>query len=337
MSKIRNGKILKIGILIFSLMVATMMLGGCGDKAEKKVEKKHKLKVVTTIFPQYDFAKNVGGKNVNVEMLLKPGSESHSYEPSPKDIMKIQNADLFIYTGGENDDWVDDILESMGNKKPKTLKLVDCVKTVDEETVEGMEPEEDEDNDDDDHDKDDANDEEEHDVDEHVWTSPLNAMKISKRICKEFIKLDKDHKEDYEKNCKEYTKKLREIDEKIENIVKNSRHKTIIVGDRFPLRYFVDRYGLKYYAVFSGCSNETEADASTVAFIIDKVRKENIPVVFTIELSNGKIADTICEATGAKKMTFYSAHNVSEKQFKEGDTYIKMMERNAEALKEALK
>lgn len=317
-----------LAVIITSLiLVATLC--ACGNK-ENSVSKAQsgsdgKISVVTTIFPPYDFARQIGGDNVDLTMLLKPGTESHNYDPTPQDIIKIQNCDLFIYVGGESDEWVRDILESNDSKPKKIISLMDCVDTLQEEIVEGMEK-----------DKDKDNDGHEIEYDEHVWTSPKNAIIISKKISLALTELDKDNAKVYEKNTTEYSKKLSLLDSKFQNIVDNAKRKTIIFGDRFPMRYFADEYGLKYYAAFPGCSSETEPSAATVSFLIDKVKAEKIPVVFSIEFSNGKVADTICEDTRAKKLTFHSCHNVTQEQFDSGVTYIDLMNQNAENIKEAL-
>lgn len=316
-----------LAVIITSLiLVATLC--ACGNK-ENSVSKAQsgsdgKISVVTTIFPPYDFARQVGGDNVDLTMLLKPGTESHNYDPTPQDIIKIQNCDLFIYVGGESDEWVKDILESDNSKPKKIIALIDCVDAVEEEIVEGME------------DKDEDDDSHKIEYDEHVWTSPKNAIIISKKISSALIELDKDNAKTYEKNTTEYSQKLSLLDSKFQNIVDNAKRKTIIFGDRFPMRYFADEYGLKYYAAFPGCSSETEPSAATVSFLIDKVKAEKIPVVFSIEFSNGKVADTICEDTRAKKLTFHSCHNVTQEQFDSGVTYIDLMNQNAENIKEAL-
>ncbi len=294
----------------------------CSCEKEDIKKDDGKLNIVTTIFPPYDFAKNVGGEYVNVSMLLKPGMESHSYDPTPQDIIKIQECDLFIYTGGESDEWVKDILESSERKPKKTLAMMDVCETVREETVEGMEKDED--------------DGDEIEYDEHVWTSPKNAVHIAAAIDSALEELDKSHTVEFAKNTLEYNDKLSQLDGSFREIADNAKRKTLVFGDRFPFRYFADEYGLKYYAAFPGCSSETEPSPSTVSFLIDKVNAEKIPVVFSIEFSNGKVADTICESTGAKKLTFHSCHNVTQEQFSSGVSYLSLMQDNVKALKEAL-
>ena len=306
--------------VILCMTAILCLFCSCGNEDTKKDD--GKLNIVTTIFPPYDFAKNVGGEYVNVSMLLKPGMESHSYDPTPQDIIKIQACDLFIYTGGESDEWVKDILESSDRKPKKTLAMMDVCETVREETVEGMEKDED--------------DGDEIEYDEHVWTSPKNAVNITVSIDSILKELDKSHTDEFEKNTSEYKNKLSQLDGDFREIADNAKRKTLVFGDRFPFRYFADEYGLKYYAAFPGCSSETEPSPSTVSFLIDKVKAEKIPVVFSIEFSNGKVADTICESTGSKKMTFHSCHNVTQEEFDNGVSYLSLMQGNVKALKEAL-
>ena len=280
-----------------------------------------KLKIVTTIFPQYDFARQVGGEYAEVTMLLKPGAETHSFEPTPQDMKAIQNADLFIYVGGENDVWADLLLDSLGDQKPDTLKLLDCVATVEEEQVEGMQgghvghdPE----------------------ADEHVWTSPVNAIRIVEKITAVMSEKDPAHADTFAANSTAYQKELEQLDADLGEAVRGGRRKVVLFGDRFPFRYLADEYGLSYYAAFSGCSAETEASAATVAFLIGKVKEEHLPVVFVMENSNGKIADSICEATGAQKLTLYSCHNQTKEQHQSNATYLSMMQENVESLRIAL-
>lgn len=314
-----------LSVIICTVMLVTVLCACQSDTPQNIESSDDKISIVTTIFPPYDFARQVGGDNVELTMLLKPGTESHNYDPTPQDIIKIQNCDLFIYVGGESDEWVNDILDSTDSKPDKVIALMDCVDTVQEETVEGMES--DDDHEDDSH---------EIEYDEHVWTSPKNAITISKKISDVLCEIDSENKEAYEENTKEYSTKLSDLDNKFQNIVNNAENKTIIFGDRFPLRYFADEYGLKYYAAFPGCSSETEPSAATISFLIDKVKAENIPVIFTIEFSNGKVADTICEETGAKKLMFSSCHNVTQEEFDSGITYLDIMNDNAKNLEEAL-
>lgn len=290
-----------------------------------------KLKVVTTIFPQYDFVRAIADDNVELTMLIPPGAESHSFEPTPQDIIRIQDCDLFIYVGGESDTWVDDILGTMDTSNMSIMAMTECVKTVEEEIVEGME--------DDDESLDNGHDSDEddgHEIDEHVWTSPKNAMLIVQAISRELQRLDSANEVLYRNETERYLAELETLNASFEEVTREAVRKTIVFGDRFPFRYFADEYGLQYYAAFPGCSSETESSAQTVAFLINKVTEEKIPVVFQIEFSNGQIADAICEVTGAKKLLLHSCHNVSLDDIANGVSYLSLMTQNVVNLKEAL-
>lgn len=284
-----------------------------------------KISVVVSIFPAYDFSREIAGDKAELTLLLPPGSESHSYEPTPQDIITIQNCDVFIYVGGESDVWVDKILESMDTSNMKILKMMDMVDVVEEEIVEGMEGDE--------HDHDH---EEDAEYDEHVWTSVRNSQLIVQAISDTFCDIDSENKELYKSNTAAYIEELKELDKEFEEVVSKSKYNTIVFGDRFPLRYFADDYGLTYYAAFPGCSSETEASASTVAFLIDTIEELGLPVVFHIEFSNERMADAISEGTGAKSLLFHSCHNVSKDDIEAGVGYIDLMKQNVINLEEAL-
>ena len=310
-------KTLSITILLAMLCA---LLSGCGAQSEPEGEG---ISVVATVFAPYDFARQLVGERGEVTLLLPPGSEAHSYEPSPKDIIEIQNCDLFIYVGGVSDAWVSDVLESVGGEV-RTVTLMDCVELLEEEHVEGMEV-----------------DEEEHDdggveYDEHVWTSPRNAELICEKIAAALCEVDPEGAEEYGTALESYCAQLDELDAAFTEVVENGVRDTVVFGDRFPLLYFAKAYGLNYYAAWPGCADEAEPSAATVTFLIDKVKAEGIPVVFHIELSNEDMADTICNETGAKKMLFSACHNVTRAQFDAGVTYLELMWQNVDALREAL-
>jgi zinc transport system substrate-binding protein len=290
--------------------------------------------VVTTIFAPADFVRAVAGipageyavgtdTPVRLTMLLKPGAERHSYEPSPQDIITIQNCDVFIYVGGESDEWVNQVLDSMDTSQMMIVTLMDCVELVEEEIVEGMEEEKEE--------------EERPAYDEHVWTSPRNAKLIVEKISDALCTADGANAALYRKNTAAYQTELDKLDAEFRSIVSGASRNTLIFADRFPFRYFVDAYGLKYYAAFPGCSTETDASAATVAFLIDKIRAEKIPLVLHIEFSNGRMADAVSESSGAKPALFHSAHNVSRDDLAAGASYLSIMRRNVEVLREALR
>jgi len=276
--------------------------------------------ISSTNFPAYDFVRAVASDKANIKILVKPGVETHDFEPTPQDIIDIKNSALFIYTGGESDEWIEDILEDIDLNKTKLVKMMDAVEVVEEETIEGMEHER----------------EAEVEYDEHVWTSPKNAIKIINTIETELSKISSKDAKTFTDDSRTYIDKLSELDQKFQDIVKDSKRKTLIFGDRFPLRYFVDEYNLNYYAAFPGCSHQTEASSKTVAFLVDKIKSEKISVVFKIEMSNGKLAETISDETGAKVLEFQSAHNISSDEFDKGVTYLDLMERNLSVLEEAL-
>ena len=279
----------KLLCVLLAMVLTVSAFSGCTVQRNPASDD-GKLHVVTTIFAPYDFARQVGGDDVSVTMLLRPGCEVHAYEPTPKDIIAIRNADVFIYVGGESDAWVKTVLDGVDNPNLRVVTLMDCVELLDEETVEGMQTEK--------HDHDHAADDAE--PDEHVWTSPRNAARICQKLADTFAAADSAHAAAYAQRCGDYVEKLNQLDAEFQDVVEHAARKTVVFADRFPLRYFADAYGLDYYAAYPGCADAAEPSAATVAFLIDKVRAEGIPVVFTIELSNGKLADTICEATDAK-------------------------------------
>ncbi|MDR2149245.1 MAG: zinc ABC transporter substrate-binding protein [Spirochaetaceae bacterium] len=495
--------VLFIGVLVCLSLSAMASGRRFIDKADGKTN------VVTTIFPPYDFVREIAGDKVNLTMLLPPGAESHSFEPTPQDIIKIQNADVFIYVGGESDAWVERILKSMDTSRMSIISLMDCVAVVEEEIVEGMQDEEEG------HDHGHSHEEEsftiadvkdraltdwagewqsvyphlldgtldpvmehkaeegektardyyeqyktayataidkvsisadsmtfyingvptraqyayrgtgiiaeddgslwvrykfeavgspskgapkyimfsdhlhapaktEHfhiyasdksfdelmadtnptnyptyypasltkneivaemighdhaeevEYDEHVWTAPQNAKLIVRKIAAVLKERDGANAAVYESNTTSYLAKLDELDASFQELVRSAKRRTMVFGDRFPFRYFADAYGLSYFAAFPGCSTETEASAATIAFLINKIRAEKIPAVFHIELSNEKIADILCEETGAQKMLLHAVHNVSKRDFDGGASYYTLMSRNIQTLREAL-
>ncbi len=364
---------LSISWLISVMLISALLLSGCGGQnkisgsksAQGPAEDTGKISIVTTIFPPYDFVREIAGDHVELKMLLKPGEESHSYEPTPQDMIAIQKSDVFIYTGGENDVWVEEVLSSMPDSDRLTLKLVDCVDTVEEEHVEGMkespghthadhageehtveehtdEGHTDEEHADEEHGHEDHAGESElealsvHEIDEHVWTSPVNAALIVEQIKEVLVEADPSNRASYEKNAAAYEEALSELDQEFRNVTEHAERSMLIFGDRFPFRYFADEYGLDYYAAFPGCAGDTEPSAATMAFLIDKVKEEKVPAVLKMELSNADIANAIAEATGTEVRVFYSCHNLSAEDFENGETYLSMMQKNVETLKEVL-
>ena len=328
---------------IFATIVAlclTLAFVGCNAlSGGQTANNDKKISIITSSFPPYDFANQIVGDLAEVTMLLPPGGDSHSYEPSLKDMAKISNADIFIYVGGESDVWVDRILSTVDTSNMKIITLMDCVEVVEEEIKEGMTTDE---HDHDEHDDHDGHYEHKHDntehepeYDEHVWTSPRNAVLIVEKITSALLNLD-DNSSEYLKNKLAYIDKLTELDHEFTEIVAYSKRKTIVFGDRFPFRYFVEAYGLDYYAAFPGCSDDTEPSIKTVSFLIDKVKTEKIPVVFHAEMGNVKMATTIAKDAGAEVRQFHACHNISKDEFTAGVSYIDIMKENAKVLKEAL-
>ena len=275
-----------------------------------------KISVVTTIFPYYDFARSVSKGTCEVDMLLKPGSDVHSFEPTPSDILKIRNADLFIYNGGESDEWVDSILESLGDTdKPVVMKMTDYVKPLTEMDADHH-----------------AEDEE----DEHIWTSLDNAKTLVSKISDEVSKLDSKNKSIYHRNGLDYIEKISKVQSEIENTVNSSESKKIVVGDRFPLLYFATEFSLDWECAFPGCSTETEPSLDRLSKLTDTIEKDKIKTILKLEMSENKVADTLADETNTKVRTFYSAESVSKEDFANNVTYVDLMERNNNALKEAL-
>ena len=290
----------------------TFAFCSCGE-AERSTDK---ISVVTTIFPYYDFARSVSKGTCEVDMLLKPGSDVHSFEPTPSDILKIRNADLFIYNGGESDEWVDSILESLGDTdKPVVMKMTDYVKPLTEMDADHH-----------------AEDEE----DEHIWTSLDNAKTLVSKISDEVSKLDQKNKSVYTKNSLDYIEKISKVQSEIENTVNSSKSKKIVVGDRFPLLYFATEFSLDWECAFPGCSTETEPSLDRLSKLTDTIEKDKIKTILKLEMSENKVADTLADETNTKVRIFYSAESVSKEDFANNITYVDLMERNNNALKEAL-
>ncbi len=305
-----------------------------------------KIKVVTTVFPPYDFVRNIGGDRVEVKMLLAPGMESHTYEPTSKDMKAIANADLFIFTGSDNDVWVKDTLDAMPNSV-NTFEMVSAIPELlsnddhdhdhDHDSQEEKHGHEEDGHEEDGHEED-SHDHatHEHAYDEHVWTSPVNAVIIVNAIRDKLTQLDDENSDYYTANAESYTKELQQIDEEFRQVVDGAKRRTVLFGDRFPFVYMAHEYGLEHHAAFSGCSSETEVSPAKLAELINKVKEEQLPVVLKMELSNSGIAEAVAEPSGAKVLEMHSCHNLSKDEMDAGETYISIMKKNIEALKEAL-
>lgn len=330
-------KFLSILLSITMLSGMTAMLSACKTDKDETETNSDKISIVTSIFPYYDFVRNIAGDKAEIKLLLSPGNEPHNYEPSPSDIVAIENCDIFIYNGGESDEWVESVLASLENSDMKKMEMMDYVTLLCEESDEHDHSHEHthEEDEEENHSEDDEH-SHEHGYDEHIWTSVKNAKIISTTIAEALCEVDSENSDFYRNNCDTYSSELRQLDEDITETVENSRRNTIVFGDRFPFLYFVTDYGLEYECAFPGCNSNTEPSISTVTHMIDFVREEDIPVVFYLEFSNGKTANLIAEDTDAKTMRFSSCHNVTKDEFEQGVTYISLMEQNLKALKEAL-
>ena len=309
---------------IFPALCALLLLTACGP--ELPPEDSERPQIVATVFPAYDFARSAAGELADVTLLLPPGAESHSYEPTPADILRVQRCDLFIYLGGESDAWVDTILSAI-EPRGDVLRMIDCVDLLEEETVEGMQGGHDH--------------EEGHDhlgevlsMDEHVWTAPRNAAAVTRIIGQRLALLDRSNGEAYAAGAEAYALELEELDRDFAAFFNTLPDRTIVFGDRFPLLYFAEAYDLDYYAAFPGCGAQTEPSAATVAFLTRKVREEGLPAVWYIEFSNHLVADSIAEAAGVETAQFHTCHNVSRAELEAGATYLSLMRANLETLRE---
>ena len=321
--KIKYKKIILIIVLIVILLLAGITIFKGGDK---KNQDSDKIQVVVSNFASYDFVRAIIGENNNVELtfLLGPGKDTHSYEPTAQDLIKLQNADLFVYIGGEAEKWSDKVLNSLELENTKIICIADYVDKLEEEEIDGAEPEDEE--------------EEDGAFDEHIWTSPKNAIKMIEALQKEIIELDGENSEKYQGNAQNYIAQIRQVDSKIQEIVDNKVRDRLIFADKMPMQYFINYYGLKVSAAFSGCSTETEPSASTIAYLENKVKEEKIPVVLYIELNDGRVAKTIAGETGkdCQAMQIQTLHNISKEDFDNGETWVSLMTRNIEVLKKAL-
>ena len=322
----------RILALLISVIITASALAGCGGAATPD-QATADIKVVTTIFPIYDWVRNVAQDDVDIklDMLLDNGVDLHSYQPSATDIMDISDCDVFIYVGGESDKWVDDVIAQADNKDMVVLDLMDILgeRAKEEELKEGMQGEEEE-----------EEGEEEPEYDEHVWLSLKNASLYVGKIADALAQKDEQHADDFKTNADAYIEKINALDKEYQAAVDSAEFKTLLFGDRFPFRYMTDDYGLDYYAAFVGCSAETEASFETILFLAQKVDELKLPAIMQIESSDGSIANTIKENTASKDqeiLTLDSMQSVTKEKVDAGETYLGIMESNLEVLKQALK
>ena len=303
------------------------------SKSTSTAAENDKINIVVTTFPCYDFvrAATKDVENIQIKMLIKPGAEIHSYDPTPQDLIAIQKSDLFVYNGGESDKWVFEMLESMGENTLKSLRLIESVALLEEEHF---------------HEHEEADHHhgghsaEELEADEHVWTSPENARKMLDFVVlalEELEKLSDEDKAKIKENGKNYKNQIDEVESEIKKVLESKKEKFIVMGDRFPLQYFAKYYGIEYLAAFSGCSSAVEASTQTIVKLINTVKEKDLPAVFYIELSNHKIADTVAEAANVDRLELHSVQNISKEYFDNGETWVSLMKRNALALEKGMR
>ena len=310
---------------LWALLLCAALLTGCGALSADPAED-GRLRIVTTLFPYYDFARAIAGERAEIALLLVPGREAHSFEPTPLDAVTISRADLFVYNGGESEEWVEDMLDAAGEDIGTVVRMMDHAQTREEEFVEGMQGAEDEE----------EESEEEPEYDEHIWTSPQNASQLCEALRDGLCKADPANADAYRANCAAYVAELRDLDARFRALRESASRDLIVFADRMPLLYFCEEYGLRYRAAFHGCSTDTEPSLATLKYLIDKVAEEDVPVVYTVDLDSKKIAEVVAESTGAGIDTLYSLQTVSRADFDAGETYLTMMERNLKALQRGL-
>ena len=330
-------KFKKIILIILAIAIILGIIGVIvlGDRnKDKNIETNSKYKVVVSNFACYDFLRAIIGETNNIELvfLIGPGKDAHSYDPTAGDIIEIQNADLFVYVGGELEKWSDKIIDSLDKDKTNVVRISDFVDTIEEKMVDGAEETEDDE-------KESLDEEHVHNssaFDEHIWTSPENAVKMVYALEKELEKIDSENIDIYEENAEKYIIEIKKLDFQIRNIVDNKVRDRLVFADKMPMQYFMDYYNLKVSAAFDGCSTETEPSAKTIAYLQNLVKEEKIPVVLYIELNPGTVAKTIAEETGSTAMQIQTLHNVSLDDFNNGETWVSLMTRNIDVLKKAL-
>lgn len=326
----------RLALCLLLFLIPAALISGCGQKQDR-ASRDGRLKVTATLFSQYDFARQVGKDRVDVGLIVSAGMDSHSFEPTPSDMLDIQDSDVFLYNGGEMEYWVSEVLKSMDTSSMVTKRMMDYVDVVEEEEIEGAETEKEHLHEAHNHEGEDDDHAHEIEYDEHIWTSPENAVRMVEAIAEALTEADPDGRDYYTANAKEYVEKLEALDKKFRDVVDQGKRSMLIFGDKFPFRYFADEYGLDYRAAFPGCSTDTEPSIDTMLYLIDKVKADQIPVVYYLELSSTKIARTISEETGAKMLLLHSCHNVSKDDFNRGVTYLELMEQNVINLREGLR
>lgn len=307
-------------LAVITAAATVLSLCACSSESGYSSSDSGKLKIISTVFPPYDLARQIAGDNAEISILLPPGSEIHNYEPSAKDMIAIRNCDIFLYIGGENEQWAEKLINSNDTENVTAVKLIDYVPTLSE------------DEDEHDHDHDHEH-EHEHETDEHIWTSPKNAQLMLSAVYDAICKVDPSDKQTYTKNKNAYAKQLSDLDNAYRSAVDNAKNKTIVLADKFPFRYLAHEYGLEFRAAFAACSDESEPGVSTMIKLTKTIKENNIPAVYYLEFSSTKIADTLCDETGATKLMLHSCHNVSKQDIENNVSYVDLMKQNLENLK----
>ncbi len=375
---LRKSLCLALTAVLCLVLTAVLCLAGCGAAGigigqPGDGEETGKLKVATTLFPYYDFIRQTAGDLVDLQLVIPAGMDSHSFEPTPADMRRIQEADVLICNGGAMEEWLADVLGAVDTQDITIVTMMDYVDAFESEVVEGME------HGDHDHSHDHGSEicelenhdhgteicgleghshvngfgsgdqqgeykgyieydgfETEIEYDEHIWTSPVNAIKMVDVICQTLMAEDPEHGDLYRERAEAYQTQLRRIDEELRQVSADRKRNMIVVADKFPFRYLAEEYQLDYRAAFSGCSTDTEPSARTIAYLIDKMKELAIPAVYYLELSSQRVAEIIGEETGAQPLLLHSCHNVTRAQFDRGVTYVELMERNIENLRVGL-
>lgn len=311
-------KIFRKLLAVITAAATFLSLCACSSESGYSNSDSGKLKIISTVFPPYDLARQIAGDNAEISILLPPGSEIHNYEPSAKDMIAIRNCDIFLYIGGENEQWAEKLINSNDTENVTAVKLIDYVPALLE--------------DEDEHEHDHEH-EHEHETDEHIWTSPKNAQLMLSAVYDAICKVDPSDKQTYTKNKDAYAKQLSDLDNAYRSAVDNAKNKTIVLADKFPFRYLAHEYGLEFSAAFAACSDESEPGVSTMIKLTKTIKENNIPAVYYLEFSSTKIADTLCDETGATKLMLHSCHNVSKQDIENNVSYVDLMKQNLENLK----
>ncbi len=319
--------------LITIVLIFSVLIGIISTVNKPKDNNSGRIKVIATIFPQYDFAKKIGGDKVDVSLLLTPGTETHSYEPTPQDIINVNKASLFIYTGENMEPWAEKIVQGIDSD----TVVLDASKNIELKSSHDDEEHNEHNHDEEDNDKNNENEHHhEHEFDPHIWLDPQNAVIMVKNITEELCNIDSENTEYYKQNAEKYIQELNALDSEIQNTINESKTNKVAFGGTFAYMYFVERYNLDYVTAYDSCGEDTEPSVSNVKKVIDYINTNKLPIVFYQEHSAGKIADSIAAETGAKKLVFHTVHNVSSQELADNESYISIMKKNLENLKTAL-